>query len=172
MDRRNTAQATADASGAVITIQRGVGIEAATFAAELCRMYLGYATRRHWAAAIRRSTASDGGYQDVTIQIEGPEAYGRLRSETGTHRAQRIPVAAAGGRIHTCLVRVKVLPEMRQIALHRGAPQDDQDVKIRTYNFPQDRVSDHRIPVTLDTLSRVLEGDMDTLLDALENTDP
>jgi peptide chain release factor 1 len=39
--------------------------------------------------------------------------------------------------------------------------------KIRTYNYPQDRVSDHRIGLTLHNLPRVLGGDLDELIDAL-----
>jgi peptide chain release factor 1 len=43
--------------------------------------------------------------------------------------------------------------------------------KIRTYNFPQDRVSDHRIGLTLHNLPRVLEGELDELIDALAAND-
>lgn len=39
--------------------------------------------------------------------------------------------------------------------------------KIRTYNFPQDRVTDHRIDVTLHNLPSILEGELDDLIDAL-----
>jgi len=39
--------------------------------------------------------------------------------------------------------------------------------KIRTYNFPQNRVTDHRISLTLHNLSAALEGDMDDLIQAL-----
>ena len=39
--------------------------------------------------------------------------------------------------------------------------------KIRTYNFPQNRVTDHRIGVTLHNLSAVLEGDLEALIQAL-----
>jgi len=43
----------------------------------------------------------------------------------------------------------------------------DRAEKIRTYNFPQDRVSDHRIGLTLHNLSRILEGELDEFVDAL-----
>ena len=43
----------------------------------------------------------------------------------------------------------------------------DRSEKIRTYNFPQSRVTDHRVNVTLHTLERVLDGDLDTIVDAL-----
>ena len=43
----------------------------------------------------------------------------------------------------------------------------DRSEKIRTYNFPQNRVTDHRVGVTLHKLPQVLEGDLDELIDAL-----
>jgi peptide chain release factor 1 len=43
----------------------------------------------------------------------------------------------------------------------------DRSEKIRTYNFPQNRVTDHRIGVTLHRLSSVLEGDLEELIDSL-----
>ncbi|MFW2341550.1 peptide chain release factor 1 [Brevundimonas sp.] len=43
----------------------------------------------------------------------------------------------------------------------------DRSERIRTYNFPQGRVSDHRINLTLHSLPQILEGDLDPLLDAL-----
>jgi peptide chain release factor 1 len=39
--------------------------------------------------------------------------------------------------------------------------------KVRTYNFPQNRVTDHRIGLTLHKLDRVIEGDLDELITAL-----
>jgi peptide chain release factor 1 len=43
----------------------------------------------------------------------------------------------------------------------------DRSERIRTYNFPQSRVTDHRINLTLHSLDRVLEGELDPLIDAL-----
>jgi peptide chain release factor 1 len=43
----------------------------------------------------------------------------------------------------------------------------DRSERIRTYNFPQGRVSDHRINLTVYNLPQVLEGDLDEILDAL-----
>lgn len=43
----------------------------------------------------------------------------------------------------------------------------DRSEKIRTYNFPQNRLTDHRIGLTLYELDRVIEGDLDQLIDAL-----
>ena len=45
----------------------------------------------------------------------------------------------------------------------------DRSEKIRTYNFPQSRVTDHRAGVTMHQLDALLAGDMDELLDAIQN---
>lgn len=47
----------------------------------------------------------------------------------------------------------------------------DRSQRIRTYNFPQNRVTDHRINLTLYSLDRVVEGELDPLLDALHAYD-
>ena len=46
----------------------------------------------------------------------------------------------------------------------------ERSQKIRTYNFPQNRVTDHRIRLTLDKLDRVIEGDLDELITALRTS--
>ena len=47
----------------------------------------------------------------------------------------------------------------------------DRAEKIRTYNFPQDRVSDHRFGQNFHNLPRIMEGELDELIDALATTD-
>ena len=47
----------------------------------------------------------------------------------------------------------------------------DRSEKIRTYNFPQGRVTDHRIGLTLYRIDAVLDGDLDELIDALVTAD-
>ena len=47
----------------------------------------------------------------------------------------------------------------------------DRNEKIRTYNYPQNRVTDHRIGFTIQQLDRVMEGDLDNIIDALINFD-
>ncbi|MFP4014515.1 MAG: peptide chain release factor 1 [Chitinispirillaceae bacterium] len=47
----------------------------------------------------------------------------------------------------------------------------DRSAKIRTYNFPQNRVTDHRINLTLYNLDRVIDGDMDELIENLSLAD-
>ena len=47
----------------------------------------------------------------------------------------------------------------------------DRAEKIRTYNYPQNRVTDHRIGFTTKQLDRVMEGAMEEIIDALINED-
>lgn len=47
----------------------------------------------------------------------------------------------------------------------------DRNEKIRTYNYPQNRITDHRIGFTVQKLDRIIEGDLDELVDALINYD-
>jgi peptide chain release factor 1 len=47
----------------------------------------------------------------------------------------------------------------------------DRSEKIRTYNFPQGRVTDHRIKLTLHKLDTVLGGDLDEIIDSLTAAD-
>jgi len=76
------------------------------------------------------------------------------------------------------VLRARLL-EMRQREQHEAEAEvrrgmvgsGDRSDKIRTYNFPQDRVTDHRINVDLHSLPNVLDGDLDRLLDELISTD-
>ena len=47
----------------------------------------------------------------------------------------------------------------------------DRSEKIRTYNYPQNRVTDHRIGLTLQQLDRIMEGNLANIIDALVNED-
>jgi peptide chain release factor 1 len=47
----------------------------------------------------------------------------------------------------------------------------DRSAKIRTYNFPQNRVTDHRIGLTLQSLDSVIEGKLQEIIDALRADD-
>ena len=47
----------------------------------------------------------------------------------------------------------------------------DRSEKIRTYNFPQNRVTDHRIDLTLYNLANFIDGDLDEMLELLMNHD-
>ncbi len=65
--------------------------------------------------------------------------------------------------------------EKRQAELHdqriSQVGTGDRSEKIRTYNYPQDRVTDHRIKLTLSNLPGILDGSIDELVTTLQTTD-
>jgi peptide chain release factor 1 len=72
------------------------------------------------------------------------------------------------------ILRARLLDRARQeqqseIAASRKAMvgSGDRSEKIRTYNFPQSRITDHRVNVTVHALDKVLDGDLDPFVDAL-----
>src|SRR4029453_18888402 len=72
------------------------------------------------------------------------------------------------------ILRARLMDRARQeqqseIAANRKAMvgSGDRSEKIRTYNFPQSRVTDHRVNLTLHQLERVLDGDVDPIVDPL-----
>jgi peptide chain release factor 1 len=67
------------------------------------------------------------------------------------------------------LYEVKLEEQQKQISDERRAMvgTGDRSEKIRTYNFPQNRVTDHRIGLTLHQLDRIMDGRLDEIIDAL-----
>ncbi|MGB2630747.1 MAG: peptide chain release factor 1 [Candidatus Omnitrophota bacterium] len=63
--------------------------------------------------------------------------------------------------------REKKISEQRKKQVGSG----DRSEKIRTYNFPENRVSDHRIGLTLYNLANIMEGELDKLIEALSAED-
>jgi len=61
--------------------------------------------------------------------------------------------------------------EARQAQRRSQVSSGDRSAKIRTYNFPQSRVTDHRIGLTMHNLEQVLDGELDELLQALQKED-
>lgn len=61
------------------------------------------------------------------------------------------------------------LEQQQEVAANRKSMvgSGDRSEKIRTYNFPQNRVTDHRINLTLHRLEAILQGDLDEIIDAL-----
>ena len=236
-----------DDKNVIVEIRAGAGgDEAALFAAELYRMYVHYAERRHWKVEVMEADEIGiGGMKSVTFMIHGQGAYSVMKYESGVHRVQRVPETESGGRIHTSTVTVAVMPEAEEVdvqidekdiridvmrasgnggqcvnttdsavrlthyptgivvysqteksqlqnkakafALLRAKLYDiecqkahdaeaearrsqigtgDRSEKIRTYNFPQGRVTDHRIGLTLYKLDKILDGDIQEIIDA------
>ena len=75
--------------------------------------------------------------------------------------------------LRTRLYEAECAKQQAAIAAERRAQvgTGDRSERIRTYNFPEIRVSDHRIKLTLYKLGQFLDGDMDEVLDALATAD-
>jgi peptide chain release factor 1 len=71
------------------------------------------------------------------------------------------------------LLERKIAEENAKYAAHRKdqVGTGDRSEKIRTYNFPQNRVTDHRVELTLYNLANVIEGEIDPLIELLMTND-
>jgi len=67
------------------------------------------------------------------------------------------------------LYESKLEKQNREVAAQRKSmvKSGDRSDKIRTYNFPQNRLTDHRIGFTIYSLDRVIDGDLDGLIEQL-----
>lgn len=117
-----------DDKNVVVEIRAGAGgDEAALFAAEIYRMYVHYAERRHWKVeTLGMDEIGIGGMKEVTFQVSGQGAYSRMKYESGVHRVQRVPETESGGRIHTSTITVAVMPEAEEV----DVVIDEKDVRI------------------------------------------
>jgi len=89
-----------------------------------------------------------------------------VQDERSQHRNREKAMKILRARLFDYYARQREaeLSETRRQAVGTG----ERSERIRTYNFPQNRVTDHRIGLTLYRLEEVLDGDLDELLDALE----
>lgn len=99
---------------AVVRISAGVGgLDAQDFAAMLERMYLRWAEKSGMRVdTLERSTNDDAGIKTAVLEISGPFAYGKLRSENGVHRLVRLSPFNADNLRQTSFALVEVLPKI------------------------------------------------------------
>jgi peptide chain release factor 1 len=88
-------------------------------------------------------------------------------------RSQQKNKARALTVLRSRLLERKIAEEDAKYAAQRRAQvgTGERSEKIRTYNFPQNRVTDHRIEITLYNLAAVIEGDLDPLIEPLMNNE-
>ncbi|MFP5507117.1 MAG: peptide chain release factor 2, partial [Gammaproteobacteria bacterium] len=103
-----------DPNNAFLDIQAGSGgTEAQDWAEMLLRMYLRWAERHGFKTEIIEASAGEvAGIKSATVKIDGPYAFGWLRTETGVHRLVRKSPFDSGNRRHTSFAAVFVSPEI------------------------------------------------------------
>jgi peptide chain release factor 2 len=103
---------THDPDSAIISIHAGAGgTEAQDWAQMLLRMYLRWAEKRGFKTAITDMTeGEEAGIKSVTVEMDGPYAYGYLKAEKGTHRLVRLSPFDSANRRHTSFAKIEVMP--------------------------------------------------------------
>lgn len=107
------------------------GTESCDWAQMLLRMYTRYCEKSGFKYSILDEQKGDeAGIKSITLQIEGPDAYGWLKTEKGIHRLVRISPFNANGKRQTSFASVWVYPiidDKIEIII------EDKDIKIDTY---------------------------------------
>ncbi len=121
-----------DSKNAILTFHAGAGgTEAQDWAQMLYRMYSRWAERHGFSVKLLDYLDGDeAGLKSASLLIEGLNAYGFLRSETGVHRLVRISPFDSSGRRHTSFASLEVMPEIDDdITIEIR----DEDLKVDTY---------------------------------------
>ena len=121
-----------DANNAILTFHAGAGgTEAQDWVSMLYRMYTRWAERHGFKVKVLDYLdGEEAGIKSASIMIEGMNAYGFLRSETGVHRLVRISPFDASGRRHTSFASLEVMPE---ISNDVEIEINEQDLRVDTY---------------------------------------
>lgn len=111
-----------DKTNAIMTLHAGAGgTEACDWASMLYRMYCKWADHKGYQTELLDFLEGDeAGYKSITVQFNGPNAYGHLKSERGVHRLVRISPFNAAGKRQTSFVSCDVMPDI----------EDDLDIDI------------------------------------------
>lgn len=121
-----------DKDNAILTLHAGAGgTESCDWASMLCRMYQRWAEKKGFQVEMLDFQDGDeAGYKSVTLQINGMNAYGYLRSEHGVHRLVRISPFNAAGKRQTSFVSCDVMPDIEE---DLDVEIADDDIRIDTY---------------------------------------
>ena len=121
-----------DRDNAIITLHAGAGgTEACDWTQMLYRMYTRWAERKGFSVEVLDLLDGDeAGIKSVTMQINGENAYGYMRSEKGVHRLVRISPFNANGKRQTSFSSCDVMPELTEDI---DIEINDEDIRIDTY---------------------------------------
>ncbi len=103
-----------DARNVIVSIHAGAGgVESQDWAGMIMRMYLRWAEKNNMTAKVLETSKGDeAGIKSCTINIDGHNAFGMLRSEKGVHRLVRLSPYDSDNARHTSFVLVEILPEI------------------------------------------------------------
>lgn len=121
-----------DANNAILTFHAGAGgTEAQDWNEMLVRMYTHWAESHNFKANIIDFLDGDeAGLKSAVMRIEGTNAYGYMKSESGVHRLVRISPFDSSGRRHTSFASIEVMPEISDDTEVEISPDD---LKVDTY---------------------------------------
>ena len=112
LEFRNMMRNEEDSLNAILTINSGAGgTESCDWAEMLLRMYIRWAERNKFTVKeIDRQEGDVAGIKSATIELDGPYAYGNLKSESGVHRLVRLSPFDSANRRHTSFASVYAYP--------------------------------------------------------------
>jgi len=121
-------------NNAILNFHAGAGgTEAQDWALMLYRMYTRFAEKHGYKVKVLDMLDGDeAGIKSASIMVEGANAYGYLKSETGIHRLVRVSPFDAAGKRHTSFASVEVMPDI---------DDDSNDIEIRDEDI---KVEAHR----------------------------
>lgn len=119
-----------DKNNAILTFHAGAGgTEAMDWVSMLVRMYTRWTERHGFKVQMLDFLDGDeAGLKNATLLIEGENAYGYLKSESGVHRLVRVSPFDSSGRRHTSFASLEVMPEI----------SDDNDIEVREEDVKMD----------------------------------
>lgn len=121
-----------DNSNAILTFHAGAGgTEAQDWAEMLYRMYNRWAERHDYKVTlIDYLDGDEAGMKSASLLIEGENAYGYMKSESGVHRLVRISPFDSSGRRHTSFAALEVMPEIDDSI---EVEIRDEDIEMEVY---------------------------------------
>lgn len=121
-----------DKESAILTLHAGAGgTESCDWASMLSRMYRRFAEKKGFTVEVLDFLDGDeAGIKSITMQINGENAYGYLKSEKGVHRLVRISPFNAAGKRQTSFASCDVMPDIEE---DLDIEINEDDLKIDTY---------------------------------------
>ncbi|NLK27404.1 MAG: peptide chain release factor 2 [Clostridiales bacterium] len=122
-----------DSCNAILTLHAGAGgTESCDWAGMLSRMYQRWADKKGFTIDILDFLdGEEAGLKSITMEINGYNAYGYLKSERGVHRLVRISPFNAAGKRQTSFVSCDVMPDIEE---DMGIEIEEKDLRIDTYH--------------------------------------